>query len=166
MEPRTVDASRFLDQHASWILRLATVLSPSAADAEDLAQDVIIRAIKHLSRDERTSNPRAYLRRMVINENIRRSRQRLEMFDVPVDHGQFEPAYANIEDRLEAGRLLRSLPPRQAGAIALRYLEDCGYKEIAATLGCRENTARSLVKRGLDLLRRDVHVAHTIEKEK
>jgi RNA polymerase sigma factor (sigma-70 family) len=59
----------------------------------------------------------------------------------------------DAEDRIEARRVLGIVPPRQRAAIALRYLEDRPFKEVAELLGCREATARSLVKRGLDAIR-------------
>lgn len=46
-----------------------------------------------------------------------------------------------------------SLPRRQRAALVLRFYEDLSFAEIATTLDCAEPTARSLVHRGLAVLR-------------
>lgn len=166
MEPEFTEVSRFLDDHAVWVLRLATVLTSTPQDAEDLAQEALMRAIRHLGRVQRSTSPRAYLRRIVMNESMRRPRLRVELVDTLMDPGEFEAGYAGLEARQETSRLLTALPQRQAAAVALRYLEDCEYREIAVALRCREATARSLVKRGMDQLRRDAHAQQCIDLER
>jgi DNA-directed RNA polymerase specialized sigma24 family protein len=51
---------------------------------------------------------------------------------------------------------VRHLPPKQRGAVALRYLADLPYLEIGAALGCSEAAARQNVRAGLAALRREV----------
>jgi RNA polymerase sigma factor (sigma-70 family) len=48
------------------------------------------------------------------------------------------------------------LPDKQRGAIALRYLADLPYADIAAALGCSEAAARQNVRAGLTRLRSEV----------
>ena len=50
----------------------------------------------------------------------------------------------------------RSCPDKQRGAIALRYLGDLPYAEIAAVLECSEAAARQNVRAGLASLRQEV----------
>jgi RNA polymerase sigma factor (sigma-70 family) len=50
-------------------------------------------------------------------------------------------------------RILGELPARQRAAVVLRYYEELPDRDIAALLGCREATVRSLVARGLHTLR-------------
>ena len=58
------------------------------------------------------------------------------------------PAYLG-----EFADALAALPERQRAAIVLRHHLDLPDDEIAALLGCRRSTVRSLVKRGLASLR-------------
>lgn len=166
MELDAAEVERFLDENAEWVLRLAMVLTRTREDGEDLAQDVLIRAIRHLPRVKDAAAPRAYLRRMVVNENIRRANHGLGVLDRLPSHGHVETGYARFEAAIEADRLLATLRPRHAAAVALRYLEECEYSEIAAALRCREATARSLVKRGLDQLRRATSFQDAMEVER
>ena len=48
---------------------------------------------------------------------------------------------------------LATLSERQRVAIVLRYYEDLSEAEIAAALGCRPGTVKSLLHRGLAQLR-------------
>ena len=48
------------------------------------------------------------------------------------------------------------LPDKQRGAIALRYIGDLPYADIAAVLGCSEAAARQNVRAGLAGLRTEV----------
>jgi DNA-directed RNA polymerase specialized sigma24 family protein len=43
-----------------------------------------------------------------------------------------------------------------ARRVVLRFYEDLTYEEIAAALGCRLGTAKSLVHRGLAALRKEL----------
>ncbi len=51
---------------------------------------------------------------------------------------------------------LAVLPFRQRAALVLRFYEDRTTEEIAAALGCRPGTAKSLVSRGLARLREEI----------
>ena len=162
MDPDDAQMAEFLDQNAGWVLQLATVLSATREDGEDLAQEALIRAAKHLRRVQGARSPRAYLRRIVVNESLRRPRQRVVLVETHVEPGGLDAGYAQLEARQETSRLLAGLTRRQAAAVALRYLEDCDYPEIAAALRCKEATARSLVKRGMDQLRREARAAQSV----
>jgi DNA-directed RNA polymerase specialized sigma24 family protein len=49
-----------------------------------------------------------------------------------------------------------ALPTKQRGAVALRFLGDLPYVEIATALGCSEAAARQNVRAGLARLRTEV----------
>ena len=51
---------------------------------------------------------------------------------------------------------VHALPPKQRGAVLLRYAGDLSYAEIGAALGCSEEAARRNVFEGLGKLRKEV----------
>ena len=53
--------------------------------------------------------------------------------------------------------VLRRLPERQRAAVVLRFYEDRPDDEIAALLGCRPATVRSLIHRALARLEEVIH---------
>ena len=50
-------------------------------------------------------------------------------------------------------RMVASLPERQRVAIILRYQEDMDPEEIAKVLGMKVSSTKTLISRGLELLR-------------
>ena len=128
------------------MVRLAFALTGSRAGAEDLVQDVFVRVHAKWSR---VQEPRAYLKRSVVNAcssaQRRRARERhaLQAVESSVELGADE-----LFDALER------LPYRQRAAIVLRFYEGMPDAEIAAALGCRVGTVASLVHRGLAELRK------------
>jgi len=58
-----------------------------------------------------------------------------------------------VADRAQLWAALAALSARQRAALVLRYYEDLPDHQIAALLGCREATVRSLASRGLAAMR-------------
>ncbi len=81
------------------LLRLAFVLTGNAADAEDVVQDALSRALPRWSRISRVEDPNAYVRRMVINAHTSRWRKFrrwespvAEVHDTSVEPAQLDDA--------------------------------------------------------------------------
>lgn len=139
----------FVSEQSQPLLRLAMVLSRGPQDAEDLCQDALLRAYRNWSKVSTAKSPGAYIRRVLVNEHLRRATRRIPEPALVVERSAEELGYVEVEGHAASVGLLTGLPAKQQAALALRYLEDRGYPEIAAALGCRESTARSLVRRGL-----------------
>jgi RNA polymerase sigma-70 factor (sigma-E family) len=142
------------------VLRFAAVLTGDRADAEDLAQEVLIRAYSRWDRIGGLGRPDLYVRKMVLNEYL--SWHRRPARPIPVGAGTLEPAsaapdHAQQYDEREAllGELGK-LPRKQRAVLVLRYYEDRGDAEIAELLGCSQGTVRSHASRALAALRVDM----------
>jgi RNA polymerase sigma factor (sigma-70 family) len=119
---------------------------------EDLAVEVTHDAFARvLERWNRLDEPGAYLRTAVVNASrdaLRRRtfrRSRRHVIEV-VDAG----AHAPTDYLLDA---LEQLAPKRRAAIVLRYYLDLSEAQIAAALGVRPGTVKSLLHRGLAELR-------------
>lgn len=139
------------------LLRVAYQLTHDRAAAQDLVQDALLRVYGSLSRrGVEPGDYYAYLRRAVLNEYTRTRRLRASsevVTDALPDRPGGELPEDRIADREQLWRALAALSPRQRAVLVLRYYEDLGDREIAAALGCREATVRSLASRGLAALR-------------
>ena len=99
-------------------------------------------------------DPEAYVRRVMVNENIsrwRRRRWREQSTDTVPEQLAHEPDRAELMAVRDA---LRTLAPRQRAVIVLRYYEGFSEAEIAATLGIAQGTVKSQARAGLASLRR------------
>lgn len=141
----------FAAEHAAMV-RLAHVALGSRAEAEEVVQDAFLRVHE---RWDRLDEPGGYLRTCVVNgarDVLRRRavRERLAGRAAPVDRG---PADLGADHVLDA---VDRLPPKRRLAVILRYYADLPEAEIAAALGVRPGTVKSLLHRGLEQLRQEV----------
>ncbi|GAC1545047.1 MAG: SigE family RNA polymerase sigma factor [Acidimicrobiales bacterium] len=127
------------------MLRLAYLLTQSHAVAEDLVQDSFIRIHPRWGT---LDTPVAYLRRTVANAcySFHRRRKR-----EAAPAGAAPPRRAPPHD--EMWDALAALAPRRRAVLVLRYYLDLSEAEIAATIGCRPGTVKSLTSRALQDLR-------------
>mgnify|MGYP001325955088 CR=1 FL=1 len=127
------------------MLRLAYLLTQSRTVAEDLVQDSFLRIEPRWGS---LDNPVAYLRRTVTNAcysyHRRRKREAALALEVPADR---EAEHDEMWDALAR------LAPRRRAALVLRYYLDLSEADIAAALGCRKGTVKSLSHRALADLR-------------
>ena len=142
--------------HRRDVYRLAFLLCGNHASAEDAAAEAFARVYPHWLKGE-VDDPRAYLRRAVVNQvqggfrNRFAERRRLQR--VANDGQQAGSAEDEIADHDEVARALLRLPPRQRAAVALRYFADLSEAGVADAMGTSVGTAKSHVSRGLDRLR-------------
>lgn len=139
------------------LLRLAFVLTGNRADAEDVVQDALSRALPRWSRIASLDSPDAYVRRMVVNAHTswwRRFRRR----ELPVAEARV-PGAVDAPENSDHDRLWRAclrLPETQRTAVVLRFYEELEYSEIADLTGVREGSVRSRVSRGLAAMREEL----------
>jgi RNA polymerase sigma-70 factor (sigma-E family) len=137
------------------LLGFARVLCGDRGLAEDVLQEVLIRAERNWTKISAANSPTAYLRRMIVNEFLswRRKWARIipqsELFiaDGSPDHADQQA------DRAELAAELARLPRRQRAVLVLRYYIGAPDAEIAQILDCTEGTVRSHASRGLAALR-------------
>lgn len=136
------------------LLRFAIVLTGNRADAEDVVQDALSRALPRWERISSVEDPDAYLRRMVVNAHTSwwRKFRRRESPVPEVLGGSTTAGTRNVE----LWQACRGLPEPIRTAVVLRFYEDMEYAAIAALTGVREGSVRSRVSRGLTLLRAEV----------
>ena len=146
--------------------RTAYVISGSAADAEEAAQDAFVKAYRAIGRF-RTGEPfRPWLLRIVANEarNRRRSAGRRAQLALRVAGEQGsggavpspEGSAVAGEGRAELLAAVNALEDEHRLVIACRYFLDLSEQETAAALGVRPGTVKSRLSRALDRLRAEL----------
>ena len=149
--------------HQTIAFRTAWVITRSAADAEEAAQDGFVKAHAALARFREGSPFRPWLLAIVANEARNRVRgsgrhvrlaQRVAEERRPDDAVPSpEAALLDSEQREELLAAIDRLPEPAREAIACRYLLDLSEEETAAALDCPPGTVKSRLSRGLDRLR-------------
>lgn len=141
----------FADERAPMV-RMATLIVGSAAVAEEVVQDAFAAVSERWGSLDR---PGAYLRTSVVNGCGQVLRRRAT--EDRVVRLQPDPGGVELPTRLvELREALDRLSDRQRVVVVLRYFVDVGDEEIAATLGVRPATVRSLARRALLVLREEL----------
>jgi RNA polymerase sigma-70 factor (ECF subfamily) len=140
----------------------------SIIDAQDLTQEVFLRAYRAFERLRPDSNHRAWLYKIATNcayTAMKSGRRRARLSAGSLDKAREAPAdeslspyhqVARDEEIAILRRAIAALPPKQEAALMLRYVQGLGYPEIAQALGCSEESARSNVYQAARRLRREV----------
>ncbi len=158
----------YQDRLYSFALRLAG----NGQDAEEVVQDALWRAYRALRAypAERIASLalRPWLYRIMLNawrNRVRRKRLPTLSLRTPAEEevsilDPAGPEDVQPEAAAQAGELratlaagLARLPDRYRAAVALRYVEELGYAEVAQVLGMPIGTVKSDVHRGLKRLR-------------
>ncbi len=143
--------------HAPLLRRFARRLTRNDADAEDVLQDTLIRALEKRGELRDPGRLRAWLLAIVRTSwlNSRRGlRHRLEVLDggpsVQAERGGRGDLEREILDRSITDELLlalQALPEEWRETLWLREVEDLSYEEIARVLDCPLGTVRSRLAR-------------------
>ena len=136
------------------VLGYATRLLKDRAEAEDVAQEAMLRLWK-VAPEWRQGEAKVttWLYRVTTNlctDRLRRKRGRgIDEIPEPVDEAPSQDAVLMRRARMDAlDRALDSLPERQREAVVLRHIEGLGNPEIAAILEISVEAVESLTARG------------------
>ena len=149
--------------------RTAYLITGSAADAEDAAQEGFVKAYRALATFRAGAEPRPWLLRIVANEarNRVRSTGRRHALELRLAEG-FRPggaapspeaAAVAAEDSKRLLGLVNQLDEEDRLVIACRYFLELSGDETATTLGIPEGTVKSRLSRALSRLRARVEGA-------
>jgi RNA polymerase sigma-70 factor (ECF subfamily) len=163
-------------RHASKVRGLAVQIVRDEVTAEDICQEAFLRLWMHgrTYREERGPiGPWLYriARNLALDEYRRRRSERAHRVigrsDAPVvvavvdqDAGPEQRALARaLRESLAVG--LRELPRPQAEALNLAFLRGLTHREVAAALDQPLGTVKDRIRRGLQALRSDHHLARS-----
>jgi RNA polymerase sigma-70 factor (ECF subfamily) len=163
------DANAFetlVDAHWGIAFRLALVITRNPADAEDAAQEAMLKCWRALGRFRSSEPLRPWLLRIVANEaqNRRRTAGRTARLVLRAQAAHLSGGAAPSPEELtvaadERERLLaelEGLPDPARTVLACRYLLDLSEAETAAALDVRVGTVKSRTARALERLR-EIH---------
>lgn len=154
------DFDAFVTARATGLLRFAAVMVKNPHDAEDVLQDVLVKAHLNWASICRAGNPDAYVRKMVVNAATSFWRRAVRIDRVVDAVGRDPGASAvvgdvagGLADRDHLLQLLRQVPARQRAVLVMRHYEGMDDAVIAEVLGITQVAVRSNASRGLARLR-------------
>jgi RNA polymerase sigma-70 factor (ECF subfamily) len=150
-----------VDRHHDRCLRLAAHLLGDAAEAEDVVQEALLRAYRHLGGYREHDRFGAWLTRILVNQCRTAAARRRRPVPPTLDWGLADgvaehpaEALALQEERAELLRgALALLPDDQREAVVLRHADGMSFDEIAAVTGASVAACKMRVQRGCRRLR-------------
>jgi RNA polymerase sigma-70 factor (ECF subfamily) len=153
-------------RHQGGVLANCRYLTGSADDAQDLAQEVFVKAFFGLKRFEGRSKFRSWIQRIKVNHCLNFLRKRKGKTFVDVSDPATETAQ-ELHVPAEADRQVRAADQREAIRTVLEQLSDTvriplvmrdldgmSYEEIADALGIGLSAVKMRIKRGREEFRR------------
>lgn len=157
---RDVEFERLARENEPLLRAVARRLTGSDADAHDLVQDTLERALRHFDRFARGTNARAWLFTILHNLFIDRCRARRPearaqpVEDVPLAAPELEPPPAWTQVTAEQVRdAVARLEPEFRTVYELRTLDGLSYDDIATRLGIPKATVGTRLSRARTRLR-------------
>lgn len=152
-----------IDVFQDHLVRYAFCRLKDFYDAEDVVQEVFLKAYTHRNKLSNVYPVAPYLYRMVANMCIDRLRRHKPVIvsideiraeEMPHEKSAATERVAAGEQIKHAEELLAQLPGRQAEVLRLRFIDDLSLSEIAKLLGCSLATIKSRLRYGVARLRR------------
>jgi RNA polymerase sigma-70 factor (ECF subfamily) len=166
---REGDAEAFrvlVERHSRTAFRLAFRITGNEQDAEDVVQESLLKAYRHLGRFETRADFGTWLYRIVANcavDTIRsRQARQQHTWTEPVEraaaaHASEMPGPDRLAESSEVQRrvvaALDGLTPLERAAFALRHYEGRSIDEICRTLDLGASAAKQAIFRGVRKLR-------------
>ena len=161
----------FMRNYQNMVFSTAMRLVANQAEAEDIAQEVFLKAYERFGELRESQTAGGWLKTVATNmslNHLARYRSRWsffsELFGGRGEEDEQEPEFAapeNVEEELaEADRralveqALQKLPPAQRVPLVLYHLEDLSYEEIAAKLRVSLGKVKTDIFRGREALRK------------
>ncbi|MET0465742.1 MAG: RNA polymerase sigma factor [Chitinophagaceae bacterium] len=132
-------------------------MTASRQDAEDLLQESFVLAFRNLHQLKDAASFGGWLKRIIVNECIRYSRQKLRWQDLEDHHHELpEDDTGNWIREIPFQKIneeIKNLPQACRTVFNLYVMEDYAHKDIATALGISESTSKSQYHRARQLLK-------------
>lgn len=164
----------FMRNYQNMVFSTAMRLLANPADAQDVTQDVFVKAYEHFADLHEQPGAGGWLRKVATNmslNHLSRYRSRWSFFSELFQHGdddETEVEFASPQDLdselVQADRqelveqTLQKLPSAQRVPLVLYHLENMSYEEIATRLNVSLGKVKTDIFRGREALRRKLRL--------
>jgi RNA polymerase sigma-70 factor (ECF subfamily) len=136
------------------LLALASRLTGSPADAEDVLHDLIVGLPERMRNYEERGKLRGWLRQVVVQMSLMRLRAARRRNETELDSADLPAVRDAANDTSDAIELaLRELSPAIRMVVVLRLVGGYSHREIAETLGISISASEARLSRGIATLR-------------
>ena len=171
---------QLIDRYQGDIHRMIYYRIRARMDAEDLTQDVFIRAFRSISRLREPDRFRSWLFRIAVNrvnDYLRKKRVR-SIFKSSDESPDIQPEATQVQEQPEAleqvlkedfwrqvGRIAKKLSKMEREVFMLRFLDNLNINEIAQTLKKSESTVKTHLYRALAKFKKEKALRQFLQED-
>jgi RNA polymerase sigma-70 factor (ECF subfamily) len=171
---------QLIDRYQGDIYRLIYYRIRSRVDAEDLTQDVFVRAFRNISRIREPQKFRSWLYRIAINrvnDYLRKKKVR-SIFKSSDEGTDVQPVAADFQEPPEAleqvlkedfwrhvERIAKKLSKMEREVFMLRFLDNLNINEIAQILKKSESTVKTHLYRALAKFKKEKRLRQFLQED-
>ena len=154
---RSIEFTTFMRAYQNMVFSTAARLAGNDAQAEDIAQEVFIKAYENFEHLRLSATAGGWLKTVATNLSLNyltRYRKRWRLFsesesvpDVALPDGALD-SLSEEEQRAALEEALRRLPAHQRVPLVLYHFEDLSYEDIAAKLDISLAKVKTDIRRG------------------
>lgn len=157
----TYELKQLMQAHGDYLVKLSYIYVKSWSIAEEIVQDVFVKFFETQQQFEQRASVKTYLAKMTINKShdhlrsvsgrlkiLRQMWQTARQSQPSVEQETLERLAKN-----EIADAVFQLPLKYREVVALYYYEEFTSREIAALLDVSENTVKTRLRRGRELLK-------------
>lgn len=174
--------NRLVDRFQGDIFRMVYYRTRSRSDAEDLTQEIFLKAFRNLPRLKRDDRFKSWLYSIAVNRirDYYRKTRLLSLFtgspqtDDPVENAP-DPEAGRDSEALEGlirrdfwnqiGLLLDRMSRMEREVFVLRFMDQLSITEISQTLNKNQSTVKTHLYRGLQKLRKEPSLKEFLQGE-
>ncbi|MBA7692644.1 ECF RNA polymerase sigma factor SigE [subsurface metagenome] len=170
---QVIDWQIIIEKHGPAVWRTAYRMLGNSDDAADCFQETFVCALE-LSQRQRIRSFSGLLTRLATTRAIDQLRRRFRQSHCNAASAAWDavpstnPGPAQMAQQQELAARLRTaltqLPPQEAQAFCMRYLNDMSYRQIAKALGIKVNAAGVLLHRARAKLRQSFELSTKEQK--
>ncbi|MEM8983316.1 MAG: sigma-70 family RNA polymerase sigma factor [Pseudomonadota bacterium] len=152
---RTVAYEQLMRRHERLLFGVCYRMLGNRADAEDAAQDVMVKVFNVLGRFEGRSSFKTWLMRVATNTcitQITRNKRRREISEQWLDERGADQVTEISTTAYDVGKLLADVKPANREVLTLRYVADLSLQEIADSLEISLSAAKMRLYRATEEL--------------
>jgi RNA polymerase sigma factor (sigma-70 family) len=160
MQLNTYEMRELMQRYGDYLLRLSYVYVKNWSVAEDIVQDVFIKYFENQQFEGRASI-KTYLAKMTIHKScdqLRSIKNRLRILEgfwktAEKSQSSVEQQTLNKLEQFSVAKAVLELPIKYREVIVLFYYEEMTSLEIAILLEVSENTIKTRLRRGREILK-------------
>ena len=150
------------------LYRMAYTYVKNEEDALEIFQQTVLQAIESVHQVKEPAYFSTWLTRICINKAlaiIKKNKKLVVLEDVE-ERGTEHDASSDIVQQLDVANAMDLLPEKYKTALMLRFYQDFTVNQIAEVMGCPEGTVKTLVHRGLALLKKELKGVYADERQR